>query len=96
MGIHALHMSGIAEMNELFNAVTTRPAQTMGLSGYGIKEGNYADMVMLQGQDPIEAIRLRGPRLAVIRRGEVIAEAAPAVSSVRIGGQTQQVDFSLS
>ncbi len=96
MGIHALHMSGIAEMNELFNAVTTRPAQTMGLSGYGIKEGNYADMVMLQGLDPIEAIRLRGPRLAVIRRGEVIAEAAPAVSSVRIGGQTQQVDFSLS
>jgi cytosine deaminase len=95
MGIHALHMSGIAEMNELFAAVTSRPAQTMGLSGYGIKEGNSADMVVLQGRDPIEAIRLRGPRLAVIRRGEVIAEAAPAVSSVHLGGQTQQVDFSL-
>ncbi len=96
MGIHALHMSGISEMKELFNAVTHRAAQNMGLTDYGVKEGNYADMVILQGADQIEAIRLRGPRLAVIRRGEVVAEAQPAVSNVTLFGQTSKVDFALS
>jgi cytosine deaminase len=52
-------------------------------------------MVVLQGRDPIEAVRLRGPRLAVIRRGEVIAEAAPAVSRVRLAGTATSVDFTL-
>lgn len=95
MGIHALHMSGIKEMNEIFAAVTSRPAQTMGLQGYGIKEGNYADMVVLQGRDPIEAIRLRGPRLAVIRRGKIIASAAPSVSEVTLAETSSTVDFCL-
>lgn len=95
MGIHALHMSGIAEMNDLFAAVTNRPAETMGLEGYGIKSGNYADMVILQGQDPIEAIRLRGPRLAVIRRGKIISTAAPLVSDVDFGEGKKSIDFTL-
>jgi len=95
MGIHALHMSGVTEMNELFATVTSRPAKTLGLEGYGIETGNFADMVILQGTEPIEAIRLRGPRLAVIRRGEVIARAEPAVSEVTLGGKPTTVDFSL-
>jgi cytosine deaminase len=95
MGIHALHMSGITEINDLFAAVTTRPAKTMGLEGYGIKRGNYADMVILQGQDPIEAIRLRGPRLAVIRRGKIISTAAPLVSEVAFGEGKQSINFTL-
>ncbi len=96
MGVHALHMSGIAEMNELFSAVTSRSARNMGLSDYGIKEGHFADLVVLQGADQVEAIRLRGPRLAVIRRGQVIAEAAPAVSRVNLFDQQLDVDFSLA
>lgn len=95
MGIHALHMSGVAEMHALFAAVTSRPARALGLAAYGLEPGNHADMVVLQGRDPIEAVRLRGPRLAVIRRGEVIAEAAPAVSRVRLAGTATSVDFTL-
>ncbi|PLX97990.1 MAG: cytosine deaminase [Desulfuromonas sp.] len=95
MGIHALHMSGIGEMNELFNAVTTRSAAAMGLEGYGIQEGFNADMVVLQGRDPIEAIRLRGPRLAVIRRGQVLARSAPLASELILDGETTTVDFTL-
>lgn len=95
MGIHALHMTGIAEMNELFAAVTSRPARALELQGYGLSVGNYADMVVLQGGDPIEALRLKGPRLAVIRRGELIATAEPTCSTVNLGGETIQVDFTL-
>lgn len=95
MGIHALHMSGTAQMEELFAAITSRPARAMGLTGYGLQEGNPADLVVLQGQDPIEAIRLRGPRLAVIRRGQVIAEAAPTCSKLVLGERQFNVDFSL-
>ena len=95
MGIHALHMSGVEEMKELFSAITYRSAKVLGLPNYGLKNGNYADMVVLQGQDPIEAIRLRGPRLAVIRRGKIIAKAAPSVSEVNFGEESHFVDFSL-
>ena len=95
MGIHALQMSGIREMHELFATVTSRPALAMGMGNDGLKEGNAADMVVLQGRDPVEAIRLRGPRLAVIRRGQVIAEASPAMSRVTLGERTLEVDFSL-
>ena len=35
----------------------------MGLDGYGLEVGCNADFVLLQAADPIEAIRLRAPRL---------------------------------
>lgn len=95
MGVHALHMSGTQEMAELFQAVTSRAAQTMNLDGYGLEPGCYADMVVLQASDPIEAIRLKAPRLQVIRRGKVVAETAPVVSRLDLDGQLSDVDFSL-
>ncbi len=53
------------------------PAAILGLDGYGLAAGCNADFVLLQAADPIEAVRLRATRLAVVRRGRVIAETAP-------------------
>ena len=61
-------------MRFCFEAVTTNAARVMNLDGYGLAVGCNADLVVLQAADPIEAIRLRARRLAVVRRGKVIAE----------------------
>jgi cytosine deaminase len=95
MGVHALHMSGTSQMEQLFDAVTRNAARILNLEGYGLEPGCYADMVILQAPDPIEALRLRATRLKVIRRGRVIAESAPQCSHLQLGDTTLDVDFSL-
>lgn len=95
MGVHALHMSGTREMESLFQAVTDNAARTLGLKGYGLKPGCFADMVILQAPSPIEAIRLKAPRLQVIRRGRVIAETPEVKAQVHLDGKVLDVDFSL-
>ncbi len=94
MGVHALHMSGISEMEELFQAVTTRAAKTLGLEGYGLEPGCRADMVILQAPDPLEALRLKANRLQVIRGGKVIAETPVVMSTVHLRESNCEVDFS--
>ena len=64
----------------------------MGLEGYGLEVGCHADMVILQAQDPAEAIRLRPNRIKVIRRGKVIAETAPEVSRLSLDGRPEALD----
>ena len=49
-------------------------------------------MVLLQAADPIEAIRLKATRLAVIRRGRVIAETPARVASLALPGRPATVD----
>lgn len=93
MGVHALHMSGTDDMEELFSCVTDRAARAMHLDGYGIRPGANADFVILQARNRIEAIRLRATRLFVIRRGRVLAESSPQSSQLHLDGGSREVDF---
>jgi len=93
MGLHVAQMTGTEEMRRLFEAVTVNGAKVLGLEGYGLAPGCFADLVILQAGDPVEALRLKPARLVVIRRGAVIAETAPAVSRLSLGGQSLSVDF---
>jgi cytosine deaminase len=72
--------------------VTTNPARIMGLEGYGLEPGCNGDLVLLQARDPIEAIRLKASRLAVVRRGQVIAEAPPRITRLALDGRPAEVD----
>ena len=92
MGLHVGQMASRAHMNWCFEAVTTNSAQIMGLEGYGIRDGNKAHMVLLQAASPIEAIRLRAPRLAVIRSGKIIAQADPHLTKLSLPGRPAQVN----
>lgn len=74
MAVHASHMSSRTGIPQTFHCVTEMPAAIMGLEGYGLTEGSFADMVIHEATDTIEAVRLRLPRRTVIRRGKVIAE----------------------
>ena len=96
MGLHVAQMTGQAQMQQIFEAVTTNAAKVMGLEGYGLEPGCRADMVILQARDPHEALRLKPARLYVIRRGKIIAESPPVVSRLNLEGQAIEVDFRFS
>ncbi|HSO60018.1 MAG TPA: amidohydrolase family protein [Desulfobacterales bacterium] len=93
MGLHVAQMTGTEEMRRLFEAVTFNGAKVMGLEGYGLAPGCFADLVVLQAGDPVEALRLKPARLFVVRRGDLIAETAPIASRLNLGGQALSVDF---
>lgn len=93
MGVHVAQMTSEAGLRACFDAVTTVPARILGLQGYGLDPGCFADFVLLQARDPVEAIRLRAARLAVVRRGRLIARQAPATVSLTLDGRPGQVDF---
>lgn len=93
MAVHVGHMTGIDEMNDLFNAVTVNSAAVMHLEDYGLEKGKSADFVVLQASNPVEAIRLKAQRLYVVRRGNVISKAAPLSANVTLGNEAFEVDF---
>jgi cytosine deaminase len=92
MGLHAGQMTSRDAMRYCFDAVTSNAARIMGLEGYGLDVGCNGDVVLLQARDPIEAIRLRATRLAVIRRGKVISETPARIGQLSLDGRPASVD----
>jgi cytosine/creatinine deaminase len=72
--------------------VTVNPARIMGLEHYGLDVSCYGDLVVLQAQDPIEAIRLKATRLFVVRRGKVVAETPARLAALSLAGRPDAVD----
>jgi len=92
MGLHVAQMTSREAMRYCFEAVTTHPAKVMHLDGYGLAVGCHADLVVIQAHDTIEAIRMRARRLAVVRRGKVIAETPPEVANLALPGRPASLD----
>ena len=77
----------------LFESVTTVGARALGIEDYGLEEGGPADFVILQAYDPEEAIRLRPPRLMVVRGGKVLSRQQKQQASLTLGKQELTVEF---
>ncbi len=92
MAIHVAQMAGIDEKARIFDALTVNSARAMGLEGYGIARGCKADLVLLQARDPVEALRLKPVRLAVVKAGRVIARTAPRIGQLSLPGRPGTVD----
>jgi cytosine deaminase len=95
MGLHVAQMTSQAQMKQCFDAVTVNPARMLGLEGYGLAPGCHADFVLLQARSPAEAIRVRAARLAVVRRGQVIAQTPAATATLALAGRPTSVDWTL-
>ncbi|EJC83878.1 cytosine deaminase-like metal-dependent hydrolase [Rhizobium leguminosarum bv. trifolii WSM2297] len=95
MAIHVAQMAGIDDKKRIFDALTVNSATTMGLSGYGLEKGCNADLIILQARDTLEALRLKPNRLAVIRRGKVIARSAPRIGELFLDGRPARIDGGL-
>ena len=93
MGLHVAQMTSAAATRQCFDAVTVNAARVLGLEGYGLEPGCRADFVLLQARSPAEAIRLRAPRLIVVRGGEVLARQPAAAVALNLPGRPAAVDF---
>ncbi len=93
MGLHVAQMTSQAAMRQCFEAVTLSPARILDLPGYGLERGCYADFILLQARDPIEAIRLRATRLKVYRRGQLLAESPAATSRMHLPQRPAQTSL---
>lgn len=94
--MHTAQLNGYEQVNTLFDMITTNSAKTMHLSDYGIKPGNSADLIILDAENPFEAIRLQAECLYVIRKGKVISQTVPAKRTVSFyDGKTYDIDFKL-
>lgn len=94
--MHTAQLNGYEQVNTLFDMITINSAKTMHLSDYGIKPGNSADLIILDAENPFEAIRLQAECLYVIRKGKVISQTVPAKRTVSFyDGKTYDVDFKL-
>lgn len=95
MGLHVAQMTSQEGMRACFDAVTVNSARILGLEGYGLEVGCRADLVLLQARSTIEAIRLRAPRLLVVRGGQVLARSPAQQTELHLPGRPGRVDFTL-
>lgn len=91
MGLHVAQMTHPAEMRRCFEMVTTENAKIMGLQDYGLEPGCAASLVVLDAGDPIEALRLRPARLAVISKGRLVSEEPRGDASLALPGRPATV-----
>jgi len=92
MAIHVAQMGGIDEKRKTFDALTVNSAKTMGLKGYGIEVGCNADLVVLQAEDVLEALRLKPNRLYVLKGGKTIAKTAPRIGELFLKDRPSSID----
>ncbi len=84
MGLHVALMTAPDQMRQVFEMVTRTPAEIMGLD-FGLEKGKRGSLVVLDATDPIDAIRLRPARLAVISDGRIVSTSRPAEATTRTG-----------
>lgn len=91
MGMHVAQMTHPAEMARCFTMVTETNAQIMGLSDLGLRKGGLASLVVLDAAGPVDALRLRPARLAVVSKGKVISRTARGDATLSIAGRGDNV-----
>jgi cytosine deaminase len=91
MGLHVAQMTSPAEMRRCFDMVTVDNAAILGLEDYGLEVGKVASLVVLDAGDPIEAIRLRPDRLAVVSKGKVVSRKTRNDARLGIDGRPSSV-----
>ncbi|MBD3804473.1 MAG: amidohydrolase family protein [Thioclava sp.] len=91
MGMHVAQMTHPEEMARCFTMVTETNARIIGLEDYGLKKGAKASLVVLDAASPVDALRLRPARLAVVSKGKVIARAPRGDSGLSIPGRPENV-----
>lgn len=91
MGLHVAQMTHPAEMARCFDMVTTQNARIMGLADYGLHVGAQASLVVLDAANPVEALRLRPDRLAVISKGKLVARRRRNDADLTLPGRPSSV-----
>lgn len=70
---HMLWMTGRDQMDVLYDMVTVDAAQAMGIDGHRLEAGQPANLVILEQDSVLEALRFHAAPHAVISQGKLIA-----------------------
>ena len=92
MGLHVAQMTSPEDMRACFAMVTEENARIMGLADYGLRVGARASLVILDAGDPVEALRLRPDRLAVVSRGRIVSERPRTRARLSLPGRPAETD----
>ena len=76
--LHVCQMMGYNDYATALDLITDNSARTLCLSDYGIKIGNPANFILLQGGDDYSVIRRQGEVLMSVRNGNVIMQREPS------------------
>lgn len=83
--IHLAHYTHIGEINKAFDLITYHGANLMRVNNeYGIEVGKPANFIVLDAQDPYEAIRERAEIIASIRNGKYLFRREPRKNETEI------------
>lgn len=78
MGVYIAHLMGYSQIQNAFNFVTYNGAKTLHLGDqYGLKVGNPANFIILQGPDFYQALNQHAEVLYNVRHGKVLVKTAP-------------------
>ena len=91
MGLHVAQMTAPEGMAACFDMVTEINAAIIGVEDYGLKPGCTASLVVLDAGDPVEALRLRPARLAVVSKGKVISREPRGDAALSLDGRPSSV-----
>lgn len=83
---HVAHLTSLRERWICIDMVTTTPAKAIGLQNYGLEEGCWADLVVLDASSISDAFRYISPRRWVFFRGRVVSETSVERKRSKPGG----------
>ncbi len=82
MGLHVCQLMGYGQINDGLKLVTENSAKALGLTDYGIQEGNSANFIVLPAENGFDAVRRQVPTRYSIRHGKVISETQLAKTTI--------------
>ena len=92
MGLHVCQLMGYGQINDGLKLVTENSAKALGLTDYGIKEGNSANFIVLPAENGFDAVRRQVPTRYSIRHGKVISETQLAKTTIHLS-YSEQVNY---
>ena len=92
MGLHVCQLMGYGQINDGLKLVTENSAKALGLTDYGIQEGNSANFIVLPAENGFDAVRRQVPTRYSIRHGKVISETRLAKTTIHLS-DSEQVNY---
>jgi cytosine deaminase len=76
--MHICQMMGYDDFTQALSFISDNGAKVLQLENYGIKQGNPANFIVIEGEDDYSVLRKQGEVLLSVHGGKVLLERKPA------------------
>ena len=80
---HLLWMTGVDQMETLYDMITVNGAKAMNIKNFGLKKGGRADIVVLDVDSIREALRWQAAPRYVISGGKIVSETVETTRTIK-------------